>query len=106
MKHLKIYEYYYDQNGKLYSDDEFENLPDSFFSSSSNNKLKYINPSMEKHIPELYNIKDRLIEINTEIEIDGPLDEEIQDSIDALNNVLGKWENRPIVNIAAKKYNL
>jgi len=105
MKHLKIYEYYYDQNGKLYSDDEVENLPDSWF-SNKNNKLKYINPSMEKHIPELYNIKDRLIEINNEIEIDGPLDEEIQDSIDALNNVLKKWENRPIVNIAAKKYNL
>ena len=24
MKHLKIYEYYYDQNGELYSDDEAE----------------------------------------------------------------------------------
>lgn len=105
MKHLKIYEYYYDQNGELYSDEEFENLPDSFF-SNKNNKLQYINPSIEKHLPELIKIKDRLIEINNEIEFYGPLDEEIQYSIEELNNVLKKWENRPIMKLAAKKYNL
>ena len=105
MKHLKIYEYYYDQNGKLYDDEEYENLPDSFF-SNKNNKVKYINESMEKHIPELIEIKDRLIDINNEMEIYGPLDEEIQDSVDALNNAIKKWENRPIMKLAAKKYNI
>ena len=40
------------------------------------------------------------------MEIYGPLDEELQDSVDALNSVIKKWENRPITNIAAKKYNL
>ena len=105
MKHLKIYEYYYDQNGELYSDEELENFPDSWF-SNKNNKLKYINPSIEKYIPELEKIKDRLIEINDDLEIVGPLDEKIQDSVDALNNVLKKWENRPIMKLATQKYNL
>ena len=102
MKHLKLYEYYYDQNGKIYSDDEFERLPDSFF---KNNKLKYVNEALEKHIPELKKIKYRLISINNDLEEVGPVDEEIQDTIDAVNIVLRKWENRPI-NKAVKKYNL
>jgi len=102
MKNIKTFEYYYDQNDKIYSDDQFENLPDSFL---RNNKLVYINQSLEKHIPELKNIKNRLIEINNDLENVGPLDEEIQDSIDALDVVLKKWENVPL-NKAAKKYNL
>ena len=105
MKHLKIYEYYYDQNGKLYSDSEFENLPDSFY-SNKDNKLKYINESLEKHIPELKKIKARLREINDDLEIVGHLDEEIFDAIICLDNVLKKWENRPIRNLTAKKYNM
>jgi hypothetical protein len=102
MKFLKKYEYYYDQNGKIYSDDQFENLPDSFF---HNNKLEYINELLEKHLPELKNIKARLIEINNDLENVGPLDENIQDTIDSLDTIFKKWENRPI-NRAAKKYNL
>ncbi len=98
MKHLKLYEYYYDENGKTYSDEEFEDLPGSF-------KTEYINDSLGKHIPELKNIKDRLVAINNDLENVGPLDEEIQDAIDALNKVLNKWENRP-VNKQMKKYNL
>jgi len=103
MKHLKLYEYYYDQNGKTYSDyDALENLPSSFW---KNNKLSYINDLLGKHIPELKKIKDRLIYINNDLENAGPLDEEIQETIDALNVVLEKWENRPIGK-AEKKYNL
>lgn len=102
MRNIKKFEYYYDQNDKIYSDDQFENLPDSFL---RNNKLVYINQSLEKHIPELKNIKNRLIEINNDLENVGPLDEDIQDTIDALNVVLKKWENVPL-NKAAKKYNL
>jgi len=101
MKHLKMYEYYYDENGKIYSDFDFEHLPDAFL----NDKIKYINDSLEKHIPELTKITNRLIEINNDLENVGPLDEEIQDAIDALNTVLEKWENRP-VNKKMKKYNL
>jgi len=103
MKHLKIYEYYYDQNGELYSDDEAE---DYFLKKKNLTNFHYINPSIEKYISELEKIKDRLININNEMEIYGPLDEELQDSVDALNSVIKKWENRPITNIAAKKYNL
>jgi len=98
----KLNEYFYDQNGKTYTDDEFDNLPDSFF---KNNKLKYINDAIEKHITELKNIKIRLISINNDLENFGPVDEEIQDTIDALNVVLKKWEDRPI-NKTVKKYNL
>ena len=101
MKHLKLYEYYYDENGKIYSDFDFENLPDAFL----NDKIKYINDSLGKHIPELKNIKDRLVAINDDLENVGPLDEEIQETIEALNVVLEKWENRPI-NKQIKKYNL
>ena len=106
MKNIKKFkelnESYYDKNGKTYSDEEFENLPDSFL---RNNKLEYINDAIEKYIPELKSIKDRLTDINDEIEQFGPLDEEIQDTIDALNKVLKKWEDRPI-NKTVKKYNL
>jgi len=99
MNHLKIYEYYYDKNGKIYTDDELE---DSNFSVG---KLVYINNAMEKYIPELKSIKDRLIAINDDLENSGPLDEEIHDTIFDLNIVLKKWENRPI-NKDIKKYNL
>ena len=81
-----------------YSDEEFEDLPGSF-------KTEYINNSLENHILELKEIKDSLIEINNDLENVGPLDEEIQDAIAALNKVLNKWENRP-VNKQMKKYNL
>lgn len=103
MRNIKKFEYYYDQNDKIYSDDQFEKLPDTFF---QNNKLVYINESLEKYIPELKNIKNRLIEINDDLENVGPLDEDIQDTIDSLDSLLNKWKNRPIINLSAKKYNL
>ena len=91
-------EYYYDDKGNEYKSLE----------AAERRKAKgihYIPTDLEKVIPELQDIKARLRYINDFLEIKGPLDEEIEDAIDALNRVFKKWENRPI-NVAAKKYNL
>ena len=102
MKNLKTFEYFYDDKGKTYTDEEFENLPNSAF---SNNKYHYIHEQLEKFIPELVEMKNRLSDINDKMETYGPVDNDVLDIIDSFEALLNKWEDRPI-NQAAKKYNL
>ena len=91
-------EYYYDDKGN-----EYKNLEAA--ERKTKGRIYYIPTDLEKFIPELQDIKNRLRYINDSLENKGPLDDDIEDVIDTLDIVLKKWENRPI-NAAAKKYNL
>lgn len=103
MKKLKKFEgYFYNNSGKIYQDTEMESAPDSFWNSNP----FHIPDHLEDFIPELTNTRTRLLEIMNELETYGPIDEDIVDTIDALSKILKKWEDRPIINLAAKKYNL
>ena len=100
MKNIKNFEYYYDDDNKIYND-----LDDIPYSILKNNNFYHIPENIEEFIPEIIEMRNRFREINDEIETYGPLDEDIEDIIDSLDKVLKKWENRPI-NKAAKKYNI
>jgi hypothetical protein len=102
MKNIKTFEYYYDKYGKVYTDGEFEDLPNSAF---SNNKYYYIHEKLEKFIPELIEMKNRLSVINDEMEKYGPIDDDIQEIIDSFYKLLKKW-NETTLNQAVKKYNI
>lgn len=52
----------------------------------------YINPGAMQHEDELAIIKEKLEVINEDIESNGPLDEDIQDAIDAIEKVLKNIE--------------
>jgi hypothetical protein len=103
MKNIKRFEYYYDEKGKIYTDQQFEDLPNSAF--SNNNKYHYIHEQLEKFIPELIEMKNRLSDINDKMETYGPVDNDVLDIIDSFEALLNKWNGAPI-NKAAKKYNI
>lgn len=100
MKNIKNFEYYYDDDNKIYND-----LDDIPYSILKHNKFYHIPKKLEEFIPEIEKMKNRLREINDEIETYEPLDEDIENVIESLDIVLKKWENRPI-NKSIKKYNL
>lgn len=102
MKNIKTFEYYYDKNDKIYTDEKFEDLPNSAF---ANNRYYYIHEKLEKFIPELIEMRNRLSAINDEMENYGPIDDDIQEIIDSFDTLFNKWKERPI-NKDAKKYNL
>lgn len=102
MKNIKNFEgYFYNNDGKIYQDEDMENAPDSFWKS----KPLYIVDELGDFIPELTNIKKRIEEIAEELESYGPIDEDLVDTVESLSKILNKWENRPI-NKDVKKYNL
>ena len=99
MKNLKLFEEYYDEVGNSWQDHE---IPDSAFDKPG---LTYLNPELESILPELEDIKNQLRVLNNRLENVAPLDEDIEDAIDAIDRVFKKWEERPL-NKTVKKYNI
>ena len=99
MKHVKIFEEYYDKSGNSWQDHE---MPDNAF---DNPGLTYLNPELENILPELKDIKEQLRSLNNRLEDIAPLDDDIEDAIDSIDRIFKKWEDRPL-NKTANKYNL
>lgn len=83
MKHVKIFEEYYDEEGNTYQD--WENVKGS---------VVYLNPELESILPELKDIKIQLRDLNDRLEQIAPLDEDVEDAIDAIDRVFKKWEDQ------------
>ncbi len=97
MEKIKLFEEYYDENGNTHEEwEDTDNIP---------GKVVYLNPELESILPELESIKSQLRELNDRLEYVAPLDEDIENAIDAIDRVFKKWEDRPISKMA-KKYNL
>jgi len=99
MKHVKIFEEYYDDKGNTYEEwEDTDHLGNDV-------KITYLNPELESVLPELKDIKEQLMELNTRLEYVAPADEDIFDAIEAIDRIFKKWEDRPL-NKTANKYNL
>jgi len=99
MKHLKVFEEYYDDKGNTY--DNIDDIPVNRHLLN----LVYIHPNIEDTFPRLKRINDELRKIQYDLEDTGPADGDIEDAIGSIDNVFKKWEDRPL-NKDAKKYNL